>query len=171
MSIRNLIQSTVMSTKKPLLLVALEGSNGDSQWRKALKKLIKAPVVSIGLETQELPADLGVGDAGLTIAVMSPKDPFEQGLGAFMQAAASGEPSNLLAGVLDSDGDSKFTETQQGILKPLTQLIADRNGTFVCDNLDTLADETNRRLRQSDFEVVPLKGMVASGQNLDSAMN
>ena len=171
MSKLDLIKKTRNAGNKPkgLRLVALEGSSGESDWRKTLKALIGAPVVGIGLETQELLT----GDnsaAGLTVAVLSPKDPFNAGVGSIMKAAMNGEPSKLLVGILDSDGDSRFNNEQEEITRPLAQLIADRNGTFVCNSLDKLAEETNRRFSNDEFVEVSLKTAASVG-NFDSAMN
>ncbi len=172
MSKSDLIKKMMNSDRKPkgLRLVALEGSTGESDWRSSLKALINAPVIGVGLETQELPTG-GSNDApGLTVAVLSPKDPFNTGLGSIMKAAMNGDPSKLLVGILDSDGDSRFNEEQEGVVRPLAQLIAARNGTFVCDSLDKLAEETNRRFYSDEFEEVPLKTAASAG-NFDSAMN
>ncbi len=172
MSVRDLIKKTINEPKKPkrLRLVALEGSAGESTWRDHLKGLLQAPILNMGMESQEMPVGGDTVAPGLTVAVMSPKDSFTTGLSSLMQAAANGEPSQLLVGILESDGEDRFTEEQTAVLKPLTQLIADRNGTFVCDNLDKLADEANHRLHSDDYEEVPLKSLTSSG-NYDSAMN
>lgn len=131
-------------------VVVFGGNPGASQWRQKLKALVRFPTVQLGMETQELQEE---AKSGMQVIVLSPKDNLTDGLSAVLKAAFN-EPERSIVGILDSDDGVEFSDGDKGALKGIQELISDKTGTFVGNDIESIADEINQKLEAGDYDMI-----------------